>query len=308
MHCVCTVYAPHHAGGHHHAEEAPLEYRNRLQSLAADQLAVVCKAMEMPDMRTVVYSTCSVPAACLPSHRRPPPRPRPAAPPPPPRRPDATSLRSAPQLHREESCPCPMHVHAGAPCMCMQVHREENEDVVQAALDAKSAGGWRLARVLPDWPARGLAGHACGPLCARAGHEESTNGFFVARFERNFGTEQRVGSPTVAAAKVGAKGAAKGAAAKGGAAKGGGKGAAAPPPAAPRSQEPPPGRELSEKGELLKRKRTVSTPLVEPPRPEAEQQRASWTTPEEQAAERKAQKRRRKDESRKKRKQKRKPT
>ena len=113
--------------------------------------------------------------------------------------------------------------------MCMQVHREENEDVVQAALDAKSAGGWRLARVLPDWPARGLAGHACGPLCARAGHEESTNGFFVARFERNFGTEQRVGSPTVAAAKVGAKGAAKGAAAKGGAAKGGGQGGGGAP-------------------------------------------------------------------------------
>ena len=301
MHRACTACAPCHAGGHHHAEEAPLEYQRRLQSLAADQLAVVCKAMGMPDMRTVVYSTCSVPAACLPSRRRPPPRPRPAAPPPLPRRP-AAPLPPRYALHPSYTA------KRAARALCMQVHREENEDVVQAALDAKSPDGWRLARVLPDWPARGLAGHACGPLCARAGHEEFTNGFFVARFERNFGAEQRVGSPTVAAAKVGAKRAAKGAAAKGGAAKGGGKGAAAPPPAVPRSQEPPPGRELSAKGELLKRKRTASTPLVEPPRPEAEQQRASWTTPEEQAAERKAQKRRRKDESRKKRKQKRKPT
>ena len=52
-HRVCTACAPCHAGGHHHAEEAPLEYQRRLQSLAADQLAVVCKAMEMPDMRTI---------------------------------------------------------------------------------------------------------------------------------------------------------------------------------------------------------------------------------------------------------------
>ena len=211
-------------GGHHQAAEAPLEYRRRLQSLAADQLAVVCKAMAMPDMRTVVYSTCSV-------------------------------------------------------------HREENEDVVQAALDATASQGWTLARVLPDWPARGLASTTCGPLCARAGHEESTNGFFVARFERSL-------------APVPAKGAAKGAVASRPVA-----GAAVP-----RSQEEPASRELLEKGGLKKRKRAASAPLVEPtpPQPEAKPQRASWTTPEpeEQAAERKAQKRRRKDESRKKRKQK----
>ena len=312
MHRACTACAPCHAGGHHHAEEAPLEYQRRLQSLAADQLAVVCKAMGMPDMRTVVYSTCSVPAACLPSRRRPPPRPRPAAPPPLPRRP-AAPLPPRYALHPSYTA------KRAARALCMQVHREENEDVVQAALDAKSPDGWRLARVLPDWPARGLAGHACGPLCARAGHEEFTNGFFVARFERSFGAEQRLGSPTVVAAKVGAKVGAKlgtkvGAKEVGAkvdakvGAKGAAKGAAAPRPAAPRSQEPPPGRELSEKGKVpLKRKRAASTPLVEGSRPEAEQQRASWTTPEEQAAERKAQKRRRKDESRKMRKQKRKP-
>ena len=47
-------------GGHHHEREGEAEYAERLRQLAALQLSIVCKAMAMPDMEAVVYSTCSI--------------------------------------------------------------------------------------------------------------------------------------------------------------------------------------------------------------------------------------------------------
>lgn len=63
------------------------------------------------------------------------------------------------------------------------VHREENEDVVAAVLDA-AGDTWQLARCLPEWPTRGLDETPFGALCVRAGAADLTHGFFVARFER----------------------------------------------------------------------------------------------------------------------------
>lgn len=40
------------------------------------------------------------------------------------------------------------------------VHRRENEDVVAHALAAARAASWRLEKVLPTWPRRGVAGTA----------------------------------------------------------------------------------------------------------------------------------------------------
>jgi 16S rRNA C967 or C1407 C5-methylase (RsmB/RsmF family) len=66
------------------------------------------------------------------------------------------------------------------------VHREENEDVVNAVLEA-SGGEWELVRCLPEWPTRGLEEAPGGELCVRAGLGDQTHGFFVARFERRAG-------------------------------------------------------------------------------------------------------------------------
>ena len=68
------------------------------------------------------------------------------------------------------------------------VHPVEDELVVLAALRDKTvrAAGWRLAHALPQWPCRGLPllpGAEADKLL-RAGPEWQTNGFFVARFER----------------------------------------------------------------------------------------------------------------------------
>jgi putative methyltransferase len=64
------------------------------------------------------------------------------------------------------------------------IHREENEDVVEAVL-AGCEGKWAIARALPDWPHRGLDVTPSGPMCCRADREaDLTSGFFVARFER----------------------------------------------------------------------------------------------------------------------------
>ena len=63
------------------------------------------------------------------------------------------------------------------------VHREENEDVVGKLLEA-TGGAWTLVRCLPAWPTRGLHDTPHGELCVRAGAEDGTHGFFVARFEK----------------------------------------------------------------------------------------------------------------------------
>jgi hypothetical protein len=73
-----------------------------------------------------------------------------------------------------------------AACMC-SVHRQENEDVVESIL-ARAPRGFKLVKALPTWPHRGLpdAPPNIGPLVVRATHvKDSTNGFFVARFERH---------------------------------------------------------------------------------------------------------------------------
>ncbi|EKX54243.1 hypothetical protein GUITHDRAFT_100489 [Guillardia theta CCMP2712] len=64
------------------------------------------------------------------------------------------------------------------------VHQEENEDVVAKVLQATRS--FKQVAAIPSWPHRGLAtAGPHGPLCVRASHDkDSTNGFFVARFER----------------------------------------------------------------------------------------------------------------------------
>ena len=71
------------------------------------------------------------------------------------------------------------------------VYRRENEDVVLRVLRA-CGGRFELAPCLPSWPHRGLDGadgdaelRRVAPLvCRAAADADSTNGFFVARFER----------------------------------------------------------------------------------------------------------------------------
>jgi 25S rRNA (cytosine2278-C5)-methyltransferase len=67
------------------------------------------------------------------------------------------------------------------------VYREENEDVVLRVLNAQ--GAFKCAMAIPKWPHRGLEGipefSEISPLVCRATFDrDSTNGFFVARFER----------------------------------------------------------------------------------------------------------------------------
>jgi len=67
------------------------------------------------------------------------------------------------------------------------VYREENEDVVVGVLAKQNK--FKCVRAIPNWPHRGLEGvpefKKIAPLVCRATYEkDSTNGFFVARFER----------------------------------------------------------------------------------------------------------------------------
>ncbi|XP_048225024.1 28S rRNA (cytosine-C(5))-methyltransferase isoform X2 [Perognathus longimembris pacificus] len=62
--------------------------------------------------------------------------------------------------------------------------QEENEDVVQRALE-ESSGAFRLAPTLPSWPHRGLKTFPGAEHCLRASPEATlTGGFFVAVIER----------------------------------------------------------------------------------------------------------------------------
>jgi len=67
------------------------------------------------------------------------------------------------------------------------VYREENEDVVLEVLRRNPE--FVVVEAVPDWPHRGLEGveefEEIAPLVCRATYEkDTTNGFFVARFER----------------------------------------------------------------------------------------------------------------------------
>ncbi|NWU09106.1 NSUN5 methyltransferase, partial [Cephalopterus ornatus] len=64
------------------------------------------------------------------------------------------------------------------------VHREENEDVVQAVLRERGSA-FRLVTAFPSWPCRGLAAFPGAESCLRASPAETlTHGFFVAVLER----------------------------------------------------------------------------------------------------------------------------
>ncbi|NWT03045.1 NSUN5 methyltransferase, partial [Mionectes macconnelli] len=64
------------------------------------------------------------------------------------------------------------------------VHREENEDVVQAVLQERGSA-FRLVTAFPSWPCRGLAALPGAESCLRASPAETlTHGFFVAVLER----------------------------------------------------------------------------------------------------------------------------
>ncbi|XP_035687583.1 28S rRNA (cytosine-C(5))-methyltransferase-like isoform X2 [Branchiostoma floridae] len=65
------------------------------------------------------------------------------------------------------------------------VHRQENEDVVQAALQ-EYEGKYHLQHILPTWRHRGTDTFPQAHRCIRASPEQDrTNGFFVALFEKN---------------------------------------------------------------------------------------------------------------------------
>ncbi|KAM9615537.1 28S rRNA (cytosine-C(5))-methyltransferase [Morphnus guianensis] len=64
------------------------------------------------------------------------------------------------------------------------LHREENEDVVQAVLQ-EWGSAFRLVNAFPSWPCRGLAAFSRAESCLRASPAETlTHGFFVAVLER----------------------------------------------------------------------------------------------------------------------------
>ncbi|KAI8520750.1 putative 28S rRNA (cytosine-C(5))-methyltransferase [Branchiostoma belcheri] len=64
------------------------------------------------------------------------------------------------------------------------VHRQENEDVVQAALQ-EYEGKYHLQHILPTWDHRGMDTFPQACRCVRASPEQDmTNGFFVALFEK----------------------------------------------------------------------------------------------------------------------------
>jgi len=69
------------------------------------------------------------------------------------------------------------------------VHREENEDVVAAVLEYNPE--WRVVPAVPSWPHRGLpiAEYASfSEMLVRATYDDdSTNGFFVMKFEKKSG-------------------------------------------------------------------------------------------------------------------------
>ncbi|XP_064533742.1 28S rRNA (cytosine-C(5))-methyltransferase [Pseudopipra pipra] len=79
------------------------------------------------------------------------------------------------------------------------LHREENEDVVQAVLQERGSA-FRLVTAFPSWPCRGLAAFPGAESCLRASPAETlTQGFFVAVLERCEEGADAPSSPPVAA-------------------------------------------------------------------------------------------------------------
>lgn len=65
------------------------------------------------------------------------------------------------------------------------IHQRENEAVVHEALETSSEHGFKLVDGLETWKHRGSKEYDFGHLCLRASPKrDSTNGFFVAVFER----------------------------------------------------------------------------------------------------------------------------
>jgi putative methyltransferase len=65
------------------------------------------------------------------------------------------------------------------------VHQRENEDVVAAVMLAAAAAGFQLVDPFPAWHRRGLPVVAGAELLVRTDpHQDGTDGFFVAVFER----------------------------------------------------------------------------------------------------------------------------
>lgn len=66
------------------------------------------------------------------------------------------------------------------------IHQRENEDVVAAVLPAATAAGFALVDPFPAWHRRGVPVVEGSELLVRTdAHEDGTDGFFVAVFERN---------------------------------------------------------------------------------------------------------------------------
>ena len=66
------------------------------------------------------------------------------------------------------------------------IHQRENEDVVSAVLPAAEAAGFRLVDPFPAWHRRGLPVVEGSEMLVRTdAHQDGTDGFFVAVFERS---------------------------------------------------------------------------------------------------------------------------
>ncbi|KAM6403157.1 28S rRNA (cytosine-C(5))-methyltransferase [Rhynochetos jubatus] len=77
------------------------------------------------------------------------------------------------------------------------LHREENEDVVQAVLRERGSA-FRLVNAFPSWPCRGLAAFPGAESCLRASPTDTlTHGFFVAVLERHGEGAAAPSSPAV---------------------------------------------------------------------------------------------------------------
>ncbi|NXI56134.1 NSUN5 methyltransferase, partial [Chloroceryle aenea] len=94
------------------------------------------------------------------------------------------------------------------------LHREENEDVVQAVLQEQGSA-FRLVDAFPSWPCRGIAAFPGAESCLRASPADTlTQGFFVAVLERREGAAAPSSLPVAAENTEGDAGTEPGAAPK----------------------------------------------------------------------------------------------